>query len=339
MPSKQVYEKLLSAGISVANSRFTRYDTLADKDDLESMYEVLLSVKDKNQNPAVMTPYSNVANPDFEKIRESGFKEYHFEPFTTTLQRYNRHPDTFKLWQEGIKKGIFVPEFHGREHLAVQLWMQKLLEGDKNLRLAFDLGYTSVNVAGIPEVAKQFRQEFYYIKEEHKEFLKRSIKEGLELFELLFGYRPIAFVPPNGIFNPELETSLADSGIKFLQTGYWEPIYYTNGKVGHHMNFFGQKSKSGLRYFIRNGAFEPTDESYKGIGITMSQIEAAFRWQKPALIVTHRVNYVGGIEKENRAQGLKELKLLLDTIVKKWPDVEFMSSATMFNSFKQFAKI
>jgi len=338
MPSKQVYEKLLSAGIPVDSERFTRYDTLANKDDLESLFEVLISVKDQLGKPAVMTPFSNIANPDFEKIRDSGFNEYHYEPFTTTLERYNRHPDTFKLWQEGIIEGIFVPEFHGREHLAVQLWMQKLQEGDKKLRLAFDLGYTSVDVAGIPEVAKQFRQEFYYTKEEHKEFLKRSIKEGVELFELLFGYRPIAFVPANGIFNPDLETSLSDSGIKFLQTGYWEPIYYTNGKVGHHMNVFGQKSKNGLRYYIRNGAFEPTDDHYKGIGMTISQIEAAFRWHKPAIIVTHRVNYVGGIEKSNRIQGLKELKLLLDTIVKKWPGVEFMSSAEMFNSFPQFTK-
>jgi hypothetical protein len=334
MPSKQVYNKLCEAGIIVNNNHFTRFDTLADKDDLESLFEVLCNVKDLNGQSAVMTPFCNVANPDFEKIRQSGFNEYHYEPFTETLQRYNRHPETFQLWQEGIKAGIFVPESHGREHLAVQFWMQKLLEGDKKLHIAFDYEYTSVDIVGIPAVAQQFRPEFYYNSDDQKKFLEHSIKDGIALFEQLFGYKPTAFVPGNGVFHPDLENALSETSVKFLHTGYWEPIYNTDGSISHSLHSFGQKSKSGLRYYMRNCSFEPTSEIYHGIELTIKQIEAAFRWHKPAIIGSHRVNFIGGIDKANREKGLKELRILLTKIIENWPDVEFMSTSELLTTMK-----
>lgn len=330
MPSKKVFEKMLLAGIPVDNSRYTSYDTLADKEDLESLYEILYSVKDKNGKPAVMTPVSNVANPDFEKIRQSGFTEYHYEPFTQTLQRYGRHADTYKVWQEGIEKGIFVPESHGREHISIQLWMQKLLEEDKKVRIAFDHEFVSVDTEGVPKPARQFRPEFFYDIAEQQAFLENSIVDGVKLFTGLFGYKPTIFVPSNDIFHPNLEPCLAATGIPFLYTGNRSVIYNTDGTHTHKRHTFGEKSQSGLRYYMRNCAFEPTDKGYKGIGLTLQQIGAAFRWQKPAIISSHRVNFVGGIDVKNREKGLKELAFLLQAITKRWPDVEFMSSRDLF---------
>lgn len=59
----------------------------------------------------------------------------------------------------------------------------------------------------------------------------------------------------------------------------------------------------------------------------MRQVAAAFRWGKPAIISTHRVNFVGAISPGNREKGLDELHRLLQAIVHQWPDVEFMNSA------------
>ena len=330
MPSKAVYERLLKLEIPVNKSRYNSYDTLADNVDLEMLFKVLKSVNGRNGKPAVMTPVSNVANPDFEKIRESDFKTYYYEPFTATLKRYGRHPDTFQLWQQGIKEGIFTPESHGREHIAVQFWMQKLREGDRKVKLAFDNEFISIETDGMPKAVKQFRPEFFYNTIDQKSFLEHSIKDGVELFHNIFGYRPTVFVPSNGIFHPDLEPSLARTGVPYLYTGQCDPVYNLDGSVNHNLHKFDQKSKSGLRYYMRNCAFEPTDELYRGIGITLKQIESAFRWKKPAIISTHRVNFVGGIDQNNREKGLSELSLLLKVIVKKWPEVEFLSSAELF---------
>jgi hypothetical protein len=60
-------------------------------------------------------------------------------------------------------------------------------------------------------------------------------------------------------------------------------------------------------------------------------MEAAFRFGKAAIISTHRVNFTGGLKKENRDKGLQELSLLLKEIIKRWPAVEFMSTKDYVN--------
>ena len=61
----------------------------------------------------------------------------------------------------------------------------------------------------------------------------------------------------------------------------------------------------------------------------MEEIEIAFQWGKPAVVSSHRVNYVGSIDPSNRDNGLNELKKLLNKVLQKWPDVEFMTSAEL----------
>jgi hypothetical protein len=83
---------------------------------------------------------------------------------------------------------------------------------------------------------------------------------------------------------------------------------------------------------VRNVVFEPTeDRGIDWIDFTLKQIETAFRWNKPAIISSHRVNFCGHIDEKNREKGLKSLEGLLQEIVKKWPDVEFMSADELGN--------
>ncbi|MRS05690.1 hypothetical protein EG832_21110, partial [bacterium] len=332
MPSKEVYNLLLKEDIITETDRYSKYDTLADKSDLECLFEVLQSVKDGKGKPAVMTPVTNIANPDFKRIKESDFIEYFYEPFTETLMRYGRDPDTFNTWKKGMELGIFVPESHGREHVSVHFWLQALREGNDKLRLAFDNDVVSVNVKGMHPVLNAFRPEFYFNSRSQLGFLMTSISEGTELFREIFGYTPRAFVPGNNIFHPVFEETVAEAGIKYLYISHFNSIPDGAGNLRRKYYPVGRKALSGLRYYTRNCAFEPTDPAYHGIDLTLKQIEAAFRWGKPANISTHRVNFIGAIEKSNREKGLRELSLLLKTIVRKWPDVEFMSSEAMFKA-------
>jgi hypothetical protein len=325
MPSKEVYEILKNAGIEVNRSRY-RFDTLASSEDLEQLFSVLEKVKDSRGKPAVITPFTNVANPDFKKIKECGFQEYYYEKFTDTLLNYGRGEGVFNMWKQGMEASIFVPELHGREHVTVQLWLKKLREGNQHLQLAFDLGVTSVYVPGGHPAANEFRPEFYFDSESQKAFLKNSILDGILLFNEIFGYIPRAFAPSNGIFHPEFEEDVASAGVKFLNVNIFNSFPTANGKLKTKYYITGRENKFGSTYYTRNCAFEPTDESYQGIQHTLDQVRAAFKWGKPAQISTHRVNFVGTIEPENRRRGLKELKMLLEEIVKRWPDVEFMST-------------
>lgn len=326
MPSIAVYERLQAAGINVERRIWNRIDTLETAEDLEQLFTVLDSVRDSGNRPAVFTPVTNVANPDFIRIRSGGFDHYYFEKFTETLNSYYPDKDVFKLWKEGMRAGIFMPELHGREHLAVQFWMEELRRGNKELLTAFNNGFLSVDIPGLMPPVRGFRAEFFFTEDDQKPFLTDSLIEGITIFEEIFGYKPAVFVPANGIFHPDFEHTLATAGVKFLWVNLFTRYPHQASKLKTRIRVPGQKGPDGLTYYTRNCSFEPASEHYRGIEYTINQIDAAFKWGKPSIISTHRASYAGGLDPANRKKGLMELKKLLQGILAKWPDVEFMSS-------------
>ena len=120
MPSRQVYSELLSKGLPVDRLSYMKFDSLESNRDLIMLFGVLTSFRDKNGNHPVITANTIMTNPDFEKIRESDFNEYHAEVFTETLKRYPEHDQVFALYQQGIKQRIFYPQLHGMEHLNIK---------------------------------------------------------------------------------------------------------------------------------------------------------------------------------------------------------------------------
>ncbi len=89
------------------------------------------------------------------------------------------------------------------------------------------------------------------------------------------------------------------------------------------------KNKYGVTYMSRNAGFEPSASSMDWVDKCLADIAMAFRMRKPATISTHRVNYIGFLEPTNRERSLWLLKELLGNILKKWPDVEFMTSVEL----------
>jgi hypothetical protein len=329
MPSQKSFDFLKGKGVDVSSGDALRYnlnDTLATAHDLSTLFDVLNSVKDKNNNPAVFTPVSLVANPDFEKIKESGFGEYFYEPFTVTLQRYNRE-DAFQLWQEGVQKRLFIPQFHGREHLNVQVWLRALQNNDKHTLLAFDQGMWGFKNKLPHQI--NYQAAFNLELPEDIVYQKSVIEEGLKLFEQLHGYNASFFVPPNGPFNEKLEQTAGANGIRFMSTSkiHYEP--QGNGQFKRNFHWLGQINKYNQRYITRNAFFEPSQPGKDWIISCLKDISIAFRWHKPAVVSSHRVNYIGALRPENRDNGIKQLKFLLKEIKKRWPDVEFMNSSQL----------
>ena len=330
MPSREVFEILKAKGITHDGIRYDKYDTLANETDLLELYDVLNSVKDKNGNPAKMTAISVVANPDFKKIEESGFREYHYEIFTETLRRRGE-TRVIDLWKQGINKGYFVPEFHGREHLNITRWMKALRHRHEATCVAFKHG-----VYGITLKTPQNQEDSYlaaydfYVPYEIDQ-LKEITIDGLNQFEKVFGFRSSYFVPPNGPLSREIHEILFREGIKAIQTArfiYSEPIGY--GKFRKKLRYFGMKNKYGQIYTLRNVIFEPNEVPQLDlVKKCMIEIGQIFLWNKPVIISSHRVNYIGALHQENREHGLKLLKKLLIQVTKKWPDVEFLTSGEL----------
>lgn len=333
MPSTNAREAMIQEGLNISNDRFDKYDTLANEEDLERLFEVLGSIRDRSGSHAVMTPLVVVANPDFEKIRKSGYSTYYYEPFTLTLRRYYPDKEVFKLWIKGIERGIFLPELHGRDHISVPFWIKELQEGNRALRIAFKYGYVSLEVPGLPEPASGFRAEFFFDDDNQKSLLLNALSDSIYIFHKIFGYKASVFVPANGILHPDFDSSVASGGIKFMNVHHKMPYPVNKGQLKFRRFISGQEGPL-LTYYTRNCAFEPNGEGYRGIEVTLRQIDAAFRWGKPAIISTHRVNFIGALERSNREQGIMELRKLLKMILKRWPDAEFMNSTRALNHLK-----
>lgn len=323
-------DRLSAKGIDFKSMDALRYsynDSLASAEDLSALFEVLLSVKDCNNHPAVFTAVSLVANPDFARIRENDFRHYYYEPFTETLKRYPGCEGSFELWKQGIRAGIFIPQFHGREHLNITAWMNALSKGHNETMEVFKEGMWGY-VNSFYNGRKINYQEAFNIHDPLEiPFLEDVIADGLNLFEKLFGYRARLFVAPNGPFPNVLEKSMSLNGITYINQAkiQYEPIGY--GKTRKVFHYLGMKNKWGQIYLTRNCFFEPGSHAKTDwVGSCINEIKTAFRWNKPAIISSHRVNYIGSLNINNRQKSLKQLKELLVRIKNRWPEVEFMSS-------------
>ena len=86
---------------------------------------------------------------------------------------------------------------------------------------------------------------------------------------------------------------------------------------------------------VSNATFEPSSiEGMDWVNYCFNQIETAFAWNKPAIITSHRVNYIGFLDKNNRDRSLELLTTLIQKVQKKWPEVEFLSSDQLGDMIK-----
>lgn len=333
MSSKANRDSLIRKGFDFSNQPFNLYDALESNTDMEALFEVLMKHRDATGRPPVFTAVSLVANPDFDKIKASDFQQYHYEAFSETLKHYPDSEKVIDLYNQGISERLFVPIFHGREHLNTQRWLRALQSGNKAVLNTFDYGVTAVHIGPNNEFLGDFQAAFDLDVPADVHYMKDVITEGLDLFEKLWGYKSSYFVATNGPFNNSLEKVLYEKGVKYVlgQRIQNEPL--GNGKYKTHLHYLGLKNKYNQIYLTRNAMFEPAINSFglnmNSIDSCFKSIENSFRWKKPATICTHRINYVGRIEEKNRTENLALLDELLYLIIKRWPDVEFMTSTEL----------
>jgi hypothetical protein len=331
LASREARKNLDAAGVVKANGRFDKLDALEDRQDLESLYSALCSVKDWNGNHAIFTPFAIPCNINFDAMIENDFSKYVYEPLNETYDKLSQtdsksYGGTWELWKEGIEMGIMVPQFHGREHFNLKVFLEKLKAKDHDLLVNLkNKSYASMSNSGYSTINITAAFEFWNLSE--NEDFKYIISSGLDSFERVFGYKSTHFNAPGGCENPIIHQTLSEKGILYLDTPWIKKEHRGNGNYKRIINFTGKKNHLGQTYLVRNVIFEPNlNPNFDCIAHALNQIEAAFFWNKPANISTHRVNFSGHIDPQNRNFGVEKLKQLLAAIVKRWPEVEFMSA-------------
>lgn len=325
-PSKASNAYFEKKGFDISNSIY-KNDALESQDDLELLFEVLSHHKGADRKPPVFTANSIMANPDFKKIKDHDFQHYYWEPFTTTYKRYPNHQNNWALWKQGMSNDVFHPQFHGREHLNINRWMSALNTKGKDILATFEQQTT---YSGKEDYS--FMEAYDWNHPSEIEDHKAIIAEGLQIFENLFGYQSKSFIAPCYNWDTHVESFLSQHGVEWIQglRSQLQPTGIFN-VYQHIKHSFGEKNNE-IKYNIRNCFFEPSMLPQKDwVNSCMAQIQSAFLFSKPAVICSHRINYIGFIDEKNRARGLKDLDLLLKRILKKWPDVTFITTDQLSN--------
>ncbi len=327
IPSLDVLKYLRSSGFNIRSNPFNYLDSLETGDDLSALFETLIKFKDNKGNHPVITANSVVANPDFEKIMASDYQEYHYESIVDTYRKKKNCENSFSLIQEGMSSEIFHPQFHGREHLNVQQWLHALRSGNDLLLKAFNAGIYAIDIKNSLYSRANFTAAFDRDSENEVSLHREIIHEGISLFNKIFGYVPESFIAPCYIWYPELEPILLEKGIKYIQG---LPIQYVpsrNKGYKKKYHYQGEKNKRMQRYFIRNCFFEPAlNNGIIPIDEIMKRLKIIFYWGKPAIIGTHRINFIGSLNEDNRKRNLEQLSLLIKKILNQYPDAEFTTT-------------
>lgn len=328
MPSRQAFDSLLRSGIRVDKSRYDSLDALENEADVRSLFEVLSRYRDGSKRVPVFTFNVVMGNPDFERIAASDFRAYHHEHLFTSYRNYTGK-DLEPLWREGIDARLIRPQFHAREHVNVSLWMEALQRGDRETRVAFDHRFTGLKTKTPSPNQRHFLAAYHATSAADRDEKTQVIAAGLEQFEETFGHPSLTFIPCNYVWPTSMEPRLAELGIRVLQgqVGQLDPDLENGGKKVPRRHYTGQQNASGQYYLVRNCLFEPAaDPDRDWVSTCLADIETAFRWGKPAIISTHRINYASGMQENNRDRGLALLDRLLKTIEGRWPEAEYLSS-------------
>jgi hypothetical protein len=334
IPSKSIQQQLVAKELIKNKDPFSKYDALETSEDYYALYEVFRKFKDRKGNHPVLTVNVILNNPDFKKISAGNFETYYNESFLETYKNYSGSENAFSALQVGIDQCLIAPQFHGNEHLNVSRWMKFLNEGNESYHYAFERKCFSIDDINEENRRGNLMAAYDYNSQAELDYIKSSIGIGLKKFEHLFGFKSKTTVAPCYVWDKVIEKVFHENQVYALQGSYVQNVP-TKGKSftkKHH--YSGQLNTLGQRYYVRNGLFEPSIlPNIDWVAKCMESIAIAFKWKKPAIVGTHRINFCSRLDENQRNQNLINLEELLAQMLKRWPDIEFLTSSSLINLY------
>jgi len=330
-PSGKALAAFRSAGLPVDRCHYTRLDSLEGEEDLDELFRVLRTFHDRRGHPVRFTANCLMANPDFERIAAAGFQEYFFEPVTDTARRSTRTSGIVDLWKKGNAEGFFVPQLHGREHLNIERWIRDIKNNDVLLRLAFDHQTYAISSHLFSPRRDSYLAAFDSDTPAFGEGRTEIVEDAVRLFNETLGFSPESFIAPNYNWDSAIEAALSMNNVPFIQSSRAQQVSRLSRQGKSFVRRYqGQSNSYGQVYTVRNVQFEPAENpEVDWVGRALAEMASAFYFKKPAIVSTHRVNYMGHLRAENRKTNLKLLEQLIESALKRWPDVQFWTTAEL----------
>jgi hypothetical protein len=285
---------------------------------LRRLAELLGGVHDAAGRPAVMTLGVVLADIDRAVWRRNG-------TYAARTLAADERGAILQAMRDGIAAGVFAPQLHGMEHYwpaallrraavdeRVRAWLAD--EAATTEALPDELQSRWVDAATLPSTPLPAQR------------IRAAVAEEAGLFAGLFGASPSVAVPNTFVWNDDVERAWAECGVRHVITpgSRYEGRAADGTLVASRRAIAnGDAGTDGLRYLVRDVYFEPA----RGHRAEAVVAEAArrFAFGRPALIETHRFNYLGNAADDS----LAALGELLRMATARFPRLRFIRAEAL----------
>jgi hypothetical protein len=288
---------------------------------LEAISRILAGFSDPEGRHPVMTLGIILASADGEKIKSTG--SYHRQAISVTT-----HGSLLRAMHDGAEAGVFSLQLHGLEHF----WPPALMMASESNKPVRDWLY-SAPVSITEDLPSHLQSRWISAtslpaKSLGNAEISQAVKEEIGCFKAVFGTAPRVAVPPTFIWNKSVETAWSEGGIDVVVTP--GARYESRDAAGRpsaagEAIYNGQVSDAGAVYMVRNSYFEPSLGHTAEIAITA--LDSKTRLGRPALLETHRFNFLGSEDKKTHS--MEELKRFLQQALDKYPTLAFLSTGQL----------
>ncbi|MGD0477866.1 MAG: hypothetical protein ABSB29_06845 [Nitrososphaerales archaeon] len=327
---RSTHERLASLGYDMYSKaqRRSYTNTLETEEDLDRLYRTLMSFRDSIGRNPVFTANFVMTNPSFSQISASGFTRYHSVPITLGFPgTWALRNSVVQAWHRGIKNKLIVPEYHGFSHFNYPRWLEGLRKGDKKLLDFFkeEMFTTSEQNPTVSEygVASVSGVEYDSFEQQYS-----SITKGMRIFKSVFSSYPKSTIPPNDILNSLSLLAFARAGIGLVQS--------ERRKITSILGLNQPDPRTPIDA-LRRVLLQLTviTRMYRNVRLEIGEQEETsalelssrvFALGSPAIVGTHRQNYVGGVDSKAVDQGVKRLEDFLAGLCED-PNLFFLTSS------------
>ncbi len=215
-------EQLRSAGLDLGERPYDLY-TLETAEDLANLAAVLKRHRDSIRRTPCVEMNFILANLDFAKMSEDGFRQIHLLPLAEGFPLGWIRPGLLEAYREGIADGVFYPALHGTTHfcrLAVERNLN--VEGERAdlLRTLWRAGTPYIHWR-MPWIGYEYwdpeqpEDEQFLPTEKQTELIGHTVGA----FAKLFGTLPRSACAPGYRANDDTHRAWAQHGIRVAQNG------------------------------------------------------------------------------------------------------------------------
>jgi hypothetical protein len=315
---REGYEQLRSSGIHLGENPYDYY-SLETAEDVMALRDLLKRHRDSTGRPACLVMNFLLANLDFQKIADTGFKDIHLKPLSQGLPGDWKRPGLFEAYRQGVADDVFYPALHGLTHFcrpAVERGLAPPGERNNLLHTLWkaDTPYIYWRMPWIGyEYSNPEKPQAGFLDAGTQDHL---IAEAAREFQKFFATAPLSACAPGYRANGDTHLAWSRCGVRVAQNG-------SGGALPPHMDEWEMLN---LHRTIDIEPFERGLPLEKYVQLA----ERCFERGIPAIVSMHSINFHSSL-KDFRGPALSALDEFLSALEAKHPDLLYAHDMNLYD--------